>query len=801
MNTIVYGQVRGGPGSAGAPLAYNGTFWVPAAQMPTGSPGAALSSWTEGQIIQISVPAVMSVGAYPHVTAKGQCNLATFPGVDPTGNFDSYAGIAAAVAYAAANNLSLFVPYGDYRVSRDVVVNTRLTIEGDTSLTIGGNIQPSIRAADTFLPGVTAGWMGPAFRVTPPSCARPVQYAHTANFYRALINGSAANGNMPLMFLSESPFSNLNGLSAFTLEYLIKVTAGSIPGPTYFPYVGGSRSTKSPLTSALSVLFNGTGPFGMTVSLTVAGGTVSCSTSPTAFSLNTDYAIAITWDGTTLKLFAGPPGSAPTITASNTGGTGAVVQRWWEDFIMGASAAGGNWPLGTTNGGPAMQWGNFRLSSTAHTITTMPSTEFSYSTDLHSDTLMLLSFAPANLSDLTGVLVTTNSPLTFGISLGGTGVGLLMWRNVFSNGTEAGGGVTFKNINFRTVEAVQAECSNQVNDENCNFNCQKGITRVNNSFYWHSTSASYQTGSFNAGNASHCWGSAALDVSGIGVIDSPNFGSQDSSNVGLVFNGSSGCVIRNLSINTINGYVGMILRGGGGSQSDFLLHNVGLGSEGGAGAIDTMVILDQLENFIWQGGGLFPLTNITNGYSLLIDGGAHYRIGIDFAAGPGNVTSHIGSPAGGSPIYPVILESAYQGQGLESALPWSDGSIDVVIATLESNGRTAWNATGSGSITCQWFTSANGSGVPVAQGAGGGPTGPDFSCRTIVITDTGVHLTGTTAVVAPTKAAGHRRRILNSTLQSLTFGASTGATVTIAAGKTAEVESNGSGWERVTSDT
>lgn len=802
LTTIVYGQVRGGSGSAGTPLAFNGTFWVQATQLPTGSPGVAQSAWTDGQIIQISTPAVVSVGAFPHVTSKGQCNLATFPGVDPTGNFDSQAGIAAAVAYAEANALTLFVPYGDYRVSRDTIVSGALVIEGETPLTVAGNLQPSIRAADTFLPGVNTAWMGPAFRVTPGSCAKPVQYVHSGNFYRALINGSASNGNLPLMFLSESPFSNLNGLSAFTIEYLIKITAGTIPSPSYFPYVGGGKSTHSPLTSALNVLFNGTGPFGMTVTLTVAGGSVTCSTGATAFALNTDYAIAITWDGTTLKLFAGAPGGAPTITASNTGGTGAVVQHWWEDFIMGGSATSGDWPLNIFNGGPGMQWGNFRLSSTAHTITTMPSTEFLYASDVLSDTLMLVSFAPANLSDLTGVLAITHSPLTFGVNLSGQGSGLLMWRNIFFNGTEAGGGATFKNINFRTIEAIQAECTNQVNDENCNFNCQKGITRVNNCFYWHSTNATYQTGHFNTGNVSHCWGAAAITASGIALVDNPNFGSQDSSNVGLIFSGSPGCLIKNLIINTINGYCGLILRGGGGAQSDFLLHNVGLGSEGGVGGvIDTVAIFDSLQNLVWQGGGLFPLTNVGSGYSLLIDGGAHYRMCIDLAAGPGNVTSHLGSPAGAAPVYPVILDSAYQGQGIENALAWSDGSIDVVVTTLESNGRTVWNAVNNGSITCQWFTSANGSGIPIAQGAGGGPTGPDFTCRTIVITDTGAHLTGLTAVVAPTKAAGHRRRILNSTLQSITFGAAAGATVTIAAGKTAEVESNGSGWERVTPDT
>ncbi|HEY2598588.1 MAG TPA: hypothetical protein VGJ79_08925, partial [Candidatus Dormibacteraeota bacterium] len=139
------------------------------------------------------------------------------------------------------------------------------------------------------------------------------------------------------------------------------------------------------------------------------------------------------------------------------------------------------------------------------------------------------------------------------------------------------------------------------------------------------------------------------------------------------------------------------------------------------------------------------------------------------------------------PANPLRVLGSYQGKGLEPPVPWSDGSVDVIIEPLEKNGRSLWDATGSGTITCQWFKAIT-------------PTGPDFSCRSIVITDTGSHLSTGTNILVPTTFAGHERRLVNSTLQPLIFGASTGSKITVAAGKTALLLSNGAGWERGTLD-
>ena len=82
--TIQYGRVRGGSGTKGQALAYNGAFWVPAAALPTGSPGTANCDWSEGQLIPIAVPAPSGPGGG---TGGGSVLVGsyTMPAVNSTG--------------------------------------------------------------------------------------------------------------------------------------------------------------------------------------------------------------------------------------------------------------------------------------------------------------------------------------------------------------------------------------------------------------------------------------------------------------------------------------------------------------------------------------------------------------------------------------------------------------------------------------------------------------------------------------------------------------------------------------------
>lgn len=898
---IVYGVVRGGPGTSGQALAYNGSFWVPAAALPTGSPGTAQSAWNDGDTIQIAVPAPSSPGAggggststlgpfvmpavwtfaspvvlsvafqstaqmsagagltipnygsfivetvtdSTHATilntgasgnvvagttipngsavniagsgaplaaaarANGQalqlvagqdtpvgirhyCNVLSFAGVDPTGASDSYAGIVLAVAFAIANSLTLYIPFGTYQLSRHVFMPGSLTIVGD-------DLKPTLNSGffGQFWGG---GFVGDCFVNVPLTIGTPMEYAHTGNFYRAKIGGTAASANFPLMFLTETPFGSLNGMTTLTLEYLINVSGG-ITSNTWFPYCGGRKSDHSALTEAIKVGFStaaGASPFDMSVAIHVAGGsgTVSLTTAGTPFAKSTDYFVRITWNGTTLKLEAGAPGGAPSITVSNTGGTGAIVQKPWEDFIVGGSANGpSRWPLANQDFGPPMQWGCFRKSKSIRTGN-LPSTEF-VAADVDTNADLVISFDPAYRSGLTGIIGACGHPVDFNVILGAPCNSYIPWRNIFQTVTENAPVCVFKSLTFGSYgAAISAECAQNLDTFDCKFITRKGVLRHNNSYYGRDVRPNFTTEPYNAGNASHTWGLARTLTSGLGEIEQPIFSDPVQGTAAIVGNGAGGTTVRDLKINTVNGAIGLFWSND--SQGSIFI-NCGMGTEAGGGGLDTLAIFNLCSDIEWRGGGLYVAAGTAaSGANVLIDGGCHYRFNFDPAAVPGGVTAHFTCPS--APVYPIEIGSTYQGQGLQNALPWSDGTAPVVLTELETNGRSVWDATGSGSITCQWFTSANGAGTPIAEGASGGPTGPDFSCRTIVITDSGSHLTGTTLLIAPTFFAGYRRRIVAPS-HAITFGAATGATVTIAAGKSAEVESNGSGWERVTAD-
>jgi hypothetical protein len=720
---------------------------------------------------------VLTNGVYTPVGHRQYCNVLSFPGVDPTGNTDSYAGFLAALTFASANNLTLYVPYGTYLLTRHIYMPGPVTVQGD-------DLAPTINSS--FLGAFWGGgFVGEAFVICPATAFFAMQYVHTSGFYLVKIGGSAASGGFPFLFLSESPFASLNGMTALTLEWTFEVT-GTIGTDSQFPWCGGRKTNNSPLHEALSVLFSASsGSFDITAVLSVAGGsgTVMCTTgSSGAFAQNTIYSARLTWDGTTLRFAAAAGGGSPTISVSGTGGTGAIVQHPWEDFIMGASSrALGLWPYGSTDEGPPMAWGNFRKSNTARTGN-LPSTEFLVG-DCDSNTDLLVSFNPAYLTGATGVVGACGHPTDFNVTLGAPCNSLLMFQNVFITTKENGPVCTFKNLNFTPFAGIRAECSQNTNTFDCTFTTRKGITRTNNSYYGKDIRPTFVTQKYQAGNCSHSWGSCRTITSGAGVTDNPLFAGPVQGTAAIILNGSGACMVRDLLINTVNGPFG-IVDSNDAQGSQFL--NCGIGTESGGGGLDTLAVFNNCNNISWTGGGLFVAAGTAaSGCALLIDSGLGHRFNFDMASIPTGVTALVSCPQ--APSATIVLEQPYQGQGLENPVPWSDGTAPVMVLPLETNGRTTWNATGSGNITCQWYAAAS-------------PTGPDFSCRTIVITDTNSHLTGTTPVVAPTFAAGYERVVVAPPTDAITFGASSGATVTIAAGKRAWVQSNGAGWERVTAD-
>ena len=484
-------------------------------------------------------------------------------------------------------------------------------------------------------------------------------------------------------------------------------------------------------------------------------------------------------------------GGSPSITAS-IAATGTIVQKPWEDFIWGGSpTTGGQWPFGITNRTGQMRFGNVRKSKIARTITTLPATEFlgppDGGTDLDANTDLLTSFSPKYQKGVTGIVSGCAHPGDFGAPVTPPGNVPILWRGVFQTGTENGPNhVSFKNLAFTSYGGViQGECTTRIHYENIYITaCTRGITHLSNCYY--GRLEKFVIAAFTAGS-SQSWGIGLFAASGVDIINDVNFGSQCSATAGIAIQG--GAFLSSVYMNTVSGQWGLYCQGG-----DMWMSDCGFGDEGGAGLQDAGAFFAGCNMIDWRGGGVFPISAASGTAAVRIDGGTHYKFDVDMGAAPGSSSALIKfvTPA----LYRVELPQPYQGQGLDPAIPWTDGSGDIEITPLEKGGRTVWNATGSGSITCQWYTSADHFGVPIAQGASGGPTGPDFSCHTIVITDGPPVLTGTTPLIPPTNASGHTRRIVAPSTHAITWAGNT-----VAAGHSAVFESNGtSTWDRVSAD-
>ena len=188
-------------------------------------------------------------------------NVLTF-GADPTGATDSYGAFVNAIKFASSQSVPLFVPYGTYNISRYIAIENEITIEGAVSSNgfSGATQQPTIEGfiyggdqsvgGNAFWGGT---WMGPLFTVVAPgtSASSPVGYTHNHNIYKAQVGGINGVDNYPIMFLSETGCSSINGLAAMTVEYAFNFHTMDASNAT--PWCGGAMSDFSPFTTTFQV--------------------------------------------------------------------------------------------------------------------------------------------------------------------------------------------------------------------------------------------------------------------------------------------------------------------------------------------------------------------------------------------------------------------------------------------------------------------------------------------------------------------------------------------------------------------
>jgi hypothetical protein len=252
-----------------------------------------------------------------------------------------------ALQTAASNCLgpNIGIPPGVYKHSIPLSYNCP---NGD----IGGAPFSGINGG---LPGqpattLTQSYDGPSVIIEAPNSnnitlAAPI-VGSTGNSYS--MNGNS-NGNIELN-LRDTAQMNWNGLSAFTVEGFLKITA-TAPFDSFFvlaqggaaghPEGGMFQSTLSPLTNGIGSGANAICTFGIGLTssnqiggFAAVGGTTFRLASTTTVSINTVYYVALQYDGANIKLWLTPPGAALGTPVATQAATGTVTMTPFEDISM-----------------------------------------------------------------------------------------------------------------------------------------------------------------------------------------------------------------------------------------------------------------------------------------------------------------------------------------------------------------------------------------------------------------------------------------------------------------------------------
>ncbi|MGH7925183.1 MAG: glycosyl hydrolase family 28-related protein [Candidatus Binatus sp.] len=175
---------------------------------------------------------------------------------------------------------------------------------------------------------------------------------------------------------------NLNGLSAFTIEAFVKdVTNGDgiIVG-------SGSMPSSAGFAAASLLRINGGN---LDAYLTTTTGAHDATGA--ALPINTIRYVALTYDGTTLRLYDCTPGATSCAVDASVAASGTIVQDPTEDVDVGRWS-GQSWPNGSALEGAIKGYiDSVRISKTARwtgTVATVPNAKFS----ADSNTLIVTNF-------------------------------------------------------------------------------------------------------------------------------------------------------------------------------------------------------------------------------------------------------------------------------------------------------------------------------------------------------------------------------------------------------------------------
>jgi hypothetical protein len=604
--------------------------------------------------------------------------------------------------------------------------------------------------------------------------------------------------NAPTYHFNDSPINDLSGYTDFTFEFffnplnMVDYVNTHFPGAVSYTFVecSGNLNIEEHTTFELSwnnlsgaqpnqlqaAIWTVNSPDGYVVQTTNA----SSSWQGTGSDGYLNH-IAVTYDGAHLRLFVNgqQPDSSMTIAC-----TGALNQQWYEAIMINAN--GGNiWPQTAINQATIfdqVQFGRFRFSNIARYTApfTAPTWE---SITADGNTQIYMDFDPSNRPSRPSAAswIICQSPAFYG------GDPIWVTSCTYQTGEE-NNGIEISNLFFS------------------GFGCGIRASATTNSLLG--------TGCYFEGMFQGIW------------IDDYGYTTGIGNN--CVFYASNSNSGGRYNYHSFNVYFG------GGQQFSFVLDNCSSASGQGNWHIicanaDIKIGTGFPNSFI-KGCYAFPnnfSSALLSDSTMLDDNGSGYDVCgclINTTYGNAVVTwqgSYIGMEYSSVPIFiingdsaAITINTAIFGDftnesPLFSFFNTSTNTTPVIFSGFNSNGNDIVDGNNPGPVI---LPQQEGFGLHTLDISALPPDGSfgadgysikinDFLWSNIDITDTSHLLAADGTIVLPTYQFNYTRTFYNNTLFPLTFQGTSGSGVQIAAGKTALVRCNGTGWVRVTPDT